>query len=155
MQRRSTPRFAHVGAIALSACVVLGACGKTPTPEVQVRTTLAQAQTAAEKKDIAGLRDLISGTYRDAEGQDKRGVEALLRYYFLRHESIHLFTRVPAVNVSRPDAAEAVVLVAMAARPVRDAHELDGLRADLYRFDITLSKEGDHWRVLRAAWRPV
>ena len=64
------------------------------SPEAQVRTLNTQAESAAEKKDFGSMRRLVSEKYSDSQGQDKKTVEGMLRYYFLRNEAIHLFTRV-------------------------------------------------------------
>lgn len=133
--------------------LTLVACSKTETPVVQVHATIGEAQAAAEKKELAVLKRLVSEKYRDAQGQDKRAIEAVLRYYFLRNESIHVFTRIQSVDVAGSDQAQAVVFVALAGQPLKSAQEFERLRADLYRFDLAFSKEGDRWRVVRADWR--
>jgi hypothetical protein len=137
------------------ALVALAACSKSQTPEAQVRATIAQAETAAEKREVGALRGLVSEKYADSQGQDKRAIEAVLRFYFLRNESIHLFTHVRSVGFPEKDRALAVVLVAMAAQPVKRAEELERLRANLYRFEFRFAREGDQWRVVSAEWRPA
>jgi hypothetical protein len=133
---------------------LLVSCSSEPdTPEAQVRALLKQGEVAAEKKESRVLRGLISEKYSDSEGQDKKAVESILRYYFLRNESIHLLTRVQSITFPEPARAQAVVLVAMAGRPISSARELERLHADLHRFDITLAREGKEWKVIRAEWR--
>jgi hypothetical protein len=131
------------------------ACGKSITPEAQIRARISAAAAAAEKKEHATLRAMVSDKYSDAQGQDKRAVEGMLRIYFLRNESLHLFTRTRSVEFPEKDKATAVVYVAMAAQPVSNAQELERLRADLYRFEMTFVKEEKEWRVARADWRPA
>jgi len=123
------------------------------SPETQVRTLLKRGETAAEKKQTGELRKMISEKYSDSQGQDKRAIEAILRYYFLRHESIHLFMRIQSIAFPQPAQAQAVVLVAMAGQPIAGAEELERLRADLHRFEITLASENKEWKVIRAEWR--
>jgi hypothetical protein len=131
-----------------------GACSSgRDSPEAQVRALLAQGEAAAEKKESGVLRQLISEKYSDSQGQDKKAVEAMLRYYFLRNQSIHLFTRIRQINFPQPDSAQADVMVAMAGQPISDAEELERLRADLHRFEITLARENGEWKVMRAEWR--
>jgi hypothetical protein len=96
---------------------------------------------------------MISEKYSDSQGQDKKAVDALLRYYFLRNQSIHLFTRIRQIGFPQPDLAQADVMVAMAGQPISDAEELERLRADLHRFEITLARENGEWKVIRAEWR--
>jgi hypothetical protein len=141
--------------VILIALCTLAACRNTTTPEAQVRATIAKAEAAAESKDIATLRALVSDRYTDDHGQDKRAIEGMLRYYFLRHQSIHLFTQIQSVTLPEQDRASAVVYVGMAAQPVASAEELARLRADLYRFEIQFAREDDAWRVQGAQWRPA
>lgn len=138
----------------LSVASFTGACSsERDSPEAQVRALLAQGEAAAEKKESGVLRQLISEKYSDSQGQDKKAVEAILRYYFLRNQSIHLFTRIRQINFPQPDLAQADVMVAMAGQPISDAEELERLRADLHRFEITLAREDGEWKVMRAEWR--
>ena len=123
------------------------------SPETQVRTLLKRGEMAAEKKQSGVLRQMISEKYSDSQGQDRRAIEAILRYYFLRHESIHLFMRVQSIAFPQPAQAQAIVLVAMAGQPIAGAEELERLRADLHRFEITLAGENKEWKVIRAEWR--
>jgi ribosome-binding factor A len=143
--------------LALGAVVLLAtACAPPPeSPEAQVRTLFGKAREAAEQKDLATLRRAVSDRYTDAHGNDRRAVEGILRLQFLRHESIHLFTRVSTVVFPEPDRAEATVYVAMAGRPIAEAEALTRLKADLYRFDFVLAKEGEDWKVIHADWRPA
>lgn len=123
------------------------------SPETQVRTLIKQAESAAEKKDSGTLRRLVSEKYSDSQDRDKKIVESIFRFYFLRNEAIHLFTRVQQISFPRPDVAQAVVMVAMAGQPVSTAEELERVRADLHRFEITLALENAEWKVVRAEWR--
>ena len=123
------------------------------SPEAQVRVFLKRGETAAEKKQTGVLRQMISDKYSDSQGQDKRAIEAILRYYFLRNESIHLFMRIQSIAFPQPAQAQAVVLVAMAGQPISGAQELERLRADLHRFEITLAGKNKEWKVICAEWR--
>ena len=123
------------------------------SPETQVRALLKQGETAAENKDTSALRKMISEKYSDSQGQDKRAIEAILRYYFLRNETIHLFVRIQSIAFPQPAQAQAIVLIAMAGQPISGAQELERLRADLHRFEITLASENKEWKVIRAEWR--
>lgn len=123
------------------------------SPETQIRTLLKQGETAAEKKQTGELRQMISDKYSDSQGQDKKAIEAILRYYFLRNETIHLLIRIQSIAFPRPAQAQAIVLVAMAGQPISGAQELERLRADLHRFEITLAGENKEWKVICAEWR--
>ncbi len=142
-----------IGLLGLALVLLAGCRGERTGPEAQVRTLIQEALTAAEQKSVGTLRAMISEKYADEQGQNKRGIEALLRLHFLRNETLHLYARVPSVTLPQPDRAEAVVLVAMAGVPIASVQDLPALRADLHRFEIGFAREDKTWRVQRAAWR--
>ncbi|MCR4300354.1 MAG: hypothetical protein NUV51_01965, partial [Sulfuricaulis sp.] len=127
----------RVLAVLFVAALVSGACSSDrDNPEEQVRSLLEQGETAAENKQVGTLRQMISEKYSDSQSQDKKAIEAILRYYFLRNQTIHLFTRIREIAIPRPDIARADVMVAMAAQPIAGVGELERLQADLHRFEI-------------------
>lgn len=140
-------------ALALLFPLLVSCSAERDTPEAQVRALLQRGEAAAGKRESAALRQMISEKYADNEGRDKKAVEAVLRYYFLRNESIHLLTRIRQISFPRPDIAQVDVMVAMAGQPIADAGQLERLRADLHRFEITLADENKEWKVIRAEWR--
>ena len=113
------------------------------------------AERAAEAKDLSALRGVISERYADDERHDKRTLSRLLQFYLLRHDAIHLFTRINDVRVTVPGQAQAVVYAAMTSRPAVNPEELAQLQADLYRFELVFAEESGEWRVTRASWRRV
>lgn len=141
------------GLILLLVSLTFIAACERDSPQAQLRALIERSEAAAEKKESAVLRQFISERYSDSQGQNKKALEALLRYYFLRHESIHLLTRIQQITFPHSDVAQASVMVAMAAQPILDAGELERLRADLHRFELTFLRENDEWKVVRAEWR--
>jgi hypothetical protein len=145
----------HFPALALALGLAVLACGGgAASPEGQVRSLLGAAQRDAEAMDVKSLRARVSEAYADDEGQDKRAIEGLLAYHFLRNRSVHLLTRIDSVAIPEAGRAEATVFVAMAGRPIARPEQLGGISASLYRFDFDLALEdGEDWRVTRADWR--
>ncbi len=141
-----------MGLAALSALGLLG-CGEPETPEARVRALMAQAEVAAEAMDAAAMKPLVSETYLDDRGQDKQAVVAMLTFYFMRHDSVYLLTRIDSIAIPGDGSAEATVFVAMAGTPILAVEQLAGMRADLYRFDFALLDEDGQWRVSGATWR--
>lgn len=136
--------------LALAAC-----SGNSSSPEAEIRTLVVQAQTAAEERNVSGLRALVAVDYADARGYDRKAVENLIRLHVLRNQSIHLFARIRDIAFPQPDRATVSVAAAMAGRPVASAGELVGVNADLYRFDLELIRRDGKWQVQRAAWEPA
>jgi hypothetical protein len=139
-----------ISAIAWPACL-----SESESAEARIRALLAEMEVAAEAKDLRPVKAVVSEHYTDELGNDRRDIIRLLTYHFLRNQSIHLLTRVAAVELPEPGRASVTAYVAMAGRPIPDADALMQLRADLYRFDFALEDTGGSWQVTRAAWRPA
>ena len=148
--RRPVALLAAIAAIAWPAC--------SPQPEsaeAQIRALLAEMEVATEAKNLRPLKAVVSERYTDDLGNDRQAIVRLLTYHFLRNQSIHLLTRVAAIDLPEPERASVTTYVAMAGRPIADANALTQLRANLYRFDFALEDVEERWQVKRAAWRPA
>jgi hypothetical protein len=120
-----------------------------------VRVVLAALVEGARARDAAAMKEHVSEAYSDAQGNDKRAVVGLVALHFLQNQSVHLLTRVAEVSLATDGAAQATAFAALAGVPIESPEALVALRADLYRFDLTLREEGDAWRVVSAQWRPA
>lgn len=141
-------------AIGLLLMAGLVACGSPDDPEARLRETLAQAEAAIEAGSLLKAAAFISPDYRDDRGFDKRAISRLLLGYLQRHRNIHLLTRIRSVTLSGDGhQAALVLLVAMADVPLASLDALQGVRADLHRFDMTFVDGEDGWRLLRADWQ--
>lgn len=120
-----------------------------------MRALIAGAVQAAEAGDAAGVRAAISPNYSDAEGRDRQTLDGVIRLSLVRHRPLHLYARIPTVEVIGNDRATAVVYAAMAGSKVDAPADVARLSASLYRFDLTLELERGEWRVRSAAWRPA
>ncbi len=115
---------------------------------------IAQAEAAAEERDLDTIKALVSETYRDERGNSKQTVARLVNLYFLQNRSIHLLTRIDTLAVADSLQAEASVLVAMAGQPIGEASILSLARAAVYRFDFTFADEGESdWKVMSVRWQ--
>ena len=148
-------RFGRTHLLLLSLSLFFSACSKPESAEQRLRTLIQNAAHAAEQRDASTLRGYVSERYLDDEGRDRRTVEGILRLYVLRNQSIHLLTRIDRIGFPQPGRADAIVYVAMAARPIASAAELGAFHADLYRFELGFADESGEWRLMRSAWRPA
>jgi hypothetical protein len=143
----------YLCSLLLLSLLLLAACRPAvEAPEEAIRQTIAEAVTAAERKDLRALADLLAADYRDSQGGDRQAAAGMLRYYFLGHQAIHLLTRIRAVELAG-ETAKATVLVAMAGEPLADPSEPSFLRASLYRFEFDWVREQDVWKVRQARWQ--
>lgn len=139
--------------------LLIALCGcqsASESPEDQIRALLARGEKAAEEKDLGTLKEIISDSYADKEGNKKADLVKLLAYHLLRHRSVHLLTRVRTIEFPEPKRSEATVFVAMAAGSLGSIDDLLRMRADLYRVEVSLLEDSPrNWRVTGAAWRPA
>ena len=84
---------------------MLMACSSAPkeSPEDQIRALIAKGEKAAEEKDLGTLKDLVSDSYKDEEGNKKPEIMKILAFHLMQNASVHLLTRVRAIEFPRPD----------------------------------------------------
>jgi hypothetical protein len=131
------------------------ACGGDPlSPEEQVRTVIETMEQAAEEGDVSAFKAIVSESYQDHYGHDKRSLAAYVTYHVMRHSHRRFFARVRSVEIRDEGRAEVEVVAAISGREVSGIEELVGLHADVYKIDMDLDDEGDgDWRVVWAQWR--
>ena len=133
----------------VTVCACLAACGGPSTgPEERLRQWVIDAEAAAEEKDRRGLLDMISKNYTDARGNDHDAIDRLLRFYFLRQQTVSLASRIDEIKVSDETAADMMVTVGMAGTHDRAL----GFSADAYKFHFELANDGDDWLLIGARW---
>lgn len=155
MRRPILPAIRFISlSISLSFWAALGliaGCGADASPEQQVRAVIEQMEAAAESRDVGGLLEHISENYRDGEGRGRAEALQSARVYFIANQSIHLLTRIESVEFPAQDEARLKVQMGMAGRGAQ-AGALD-VNADLYDFDVALTREDGEWKVSYADWR--
>lgn len=156
-RERKKKRFAamHAAKAMAMLCLLLFGCGGEDSPEKQIERLVAEGKEAAEARKPSELKELISGSYVDDHGRTRRDIVALAARYLYANRNIHLFTRIDELLFPSPDRARLRVYAAMAGQNVSDLDALLNMKADLYRFDLELSREDDEWKVVRADWQPA
>ncbi|THB71191.1 MAG: hypothetical protein D6B28_07640 [Gammaproteobacteria bacterium] len=140
----------------------LAACSdKQISEEDQIKYMVERAVTAAEKKELGALIDVLTESYSDKYNKTRKQAGKMLRLYFFRNKSIHLFTRIKSIEIlddtaqQTDDADKRAILqiyVGLAGRPVKGDSPL-GLRADLLLFTMDLIKDDDDWLVEKSDWK--
>jgi hypothetical protein len=153
---RGRGRGARAGLAAALAAGALACGGGEDTPEAAVRRALAAIEAAAEAKDPGALAEAISADYADPQGNDRDAVRRIAAFHLLRHQGVHTLVRVRELAIAEPGRAQVEALVAMAGAEIPDADVLATVRADLYRFAVSLrEEEAGVWRVTSATWHPA
>ena len=136
---------------ALALAVLASGCGSSD-PEAEIRALLTAAEGAAEARDVGFFGDAIGDSYRDAQGNDREAVLRMLRGLFIANQRIEIVSRIDEIDVEGGDAARAVVHAGMVGRRT-DATLIDGLGADLYRFELELVNDGGNWQIIGADFK--
>jgi len=131
------------------------ACGGDPlSPEEKVRSTIEAMEQAAEEGDVSAFKAMVSESYEDERGNDKRSLAAYVTFHVMRNDSRHLFTRIRSIEIRDSGRAEVALVAAITGSAISGPEELAGLRADVYRIDMDLDDEGDgDWRLVWAQWK--
>lgn len=129
-----------------------GCGGPEESPETRIKSLISDVEQAAETRDISVIKDIVSGQYQDGRGYDRQTVLRIVQGIFLRNREIHLLSVVRELQV-KEDNGRARVLVAMSGKPIESAEALIDIRAELIRFDVDFTLEGDEWRVRAVEWQ--
>jgi len=134
-------------------CAFLAGCGggSEAGPEEALRAWVEAAEAAAQNKDRHDLLAMISENYADSRGNDHQQIGNMLRFYFLRQQSVAFLTSIDDIVLMGDTAAQLNLTVAMAGT---DASAL-GVRADAYNFELELENTDDEWMLIGARWGAV
>jgi hypothetical protein len=107
---------------------------------------IAAAEQAAEARDVSAVMELVSPDYSDADGRQAAELSRYLRGYFIANQSIHLLTRIDALEFPAAGVAEVELTVAMVGRDA-EADSAWDLAADVHALRLTLMEKGGSWQV--------
>lgn len=141
-----------LGAVCLLGAMSVAGCGASD-PELEIRAMLAAAEEAAEARDVGFFSDVLGTSYRDARGNDREEALRMIRGYFIANQRVEIVSRVDELVLEGPqgDAARAVVHAGMAGQRAGGGL-IDGVDADLYRFELELVNDDGDWRIIGATW---
>jgi len=133
----------------LAGLALLAACaGEPASPEAEIRALFERAESAIEARDVKPVKEMISERYADRRGRDKAALKGVLAGHLLGHRVVYLFVQVKEIEIASPDAARAVVVVAMTGVPVESAEALVTVTGQIYRIEVELVREDGDWRVI-------
>jgi hypothetical protein len=151
---RLTLHRGRLSPLALALVAALGCGGGDPSPQEQIRAWVRSAQTAANEQDTAALRALVAESYADGRGLTKADIDGMIGLQMLRGRPYVLLRVQDLALDEAEDGAQVQVLAGMARVPAGGFEEMLRVSADLYVFDLELSRAGqDRWSVTSARWR--
>ncbi len=134
--------------------LVLACSDSAVSPEDEIRQFIEAGVEAGENRSVADLSELIHPDYNDQNGYSRKQLGKLLRVYFFRHKTIHLFTRIDEIELLTDNEASVRLHVAMAGTVISDVNALSALSARIYRFELQLFKQQE-WLIRHASWAPA
>ncbi|MDI9240054.1 nuclear transport factor 2 family protein [Lysobacter sp. LF1] len=135
----------RLGAVALLVAVSTG-CGRAP-PEQRLRETIDALHEAVERKDAAGVRDLLADDFVGPDALDRDGVRRMAQVLFLRHGHVGANTGPVAIQMT-PGHATARFSVAMTG----GSGQLLPDAARLYEVETGWREQDGEWRLISARW---
>jgi hypothetical protein len=91
---------------------------------------------------------MLAENYADARGNDRKAIDQVLRFYFLRQDSLVLLSNIEEITISGETAAIVKLTAAMAGAN----NAASGFSADAYRFELELEHDDDDWLLVAARW---
>lgn len=141
------------GMTVVAIAILLAGCA-APTPEERIRRLFAEAEQAAEEKEVGTLIDFTASDFAGSSGLDRRELRGYLFVLFQQHEQVFVLHRVTSIDVgSDGTTATARAAVAMAGAPIEVPADLSRISADLLVVETDLRVEDGEWRVAGASWR--
>ncbi len=142
--------------ILLPVLVFISSCKDSAlTPEDEIRAFIAQGVEAAENRNSGDLEEMIHPQYSDQKGFNQDRLIKMVKLYFFRHKNIYLFTKIDEIKIFSDQEALVTLHVAMAGQAISSLSMLSSLRAQIYRFELDLVKQGDKWMLQHAEWQPA
>ncbi len=141
--------------VALCALVAALGCGGPDDPEARLRARLEAIEAAVEAREVGDVKDAIAEDFRDAGGRDKRELTRYVAGMLLRHQTIHVVSRVRELAVGGDGTGRVEVIAALASGPIASAADLTQLRGDIYRFEFEFVDRDETWLLQHAQWRPA
>jgi hypothetical protein len=140
---------AAAGVALVASCLACGA----PSAEDRLRRMIEAGRQAVEDKDFDTLGGLVSETYSDSGGRDRRALLGGLRALALERGQVHTLVREEALSIPAPGRGEASFVVAVASTPIESPARFDTASANFLRVDLTFADEDGTWRLTGSAWR--
>lgn len=134
--------------------MTMAGCHKE-TDEQKIKKIVTDIQTAAEAKDVKGIINHISKTYKDPQGFNYETIKGLLVGYFLQYPKVSVYINNLEISVENSSARAEFQTILTSGNKTGSIKDIVPQSLGMYDFNISLIKESDGWKVISAKWEPV
>ncbi len=139
-------------AIAVGAAVYALWPSPRRSPEDEVRALVASAVDAAQRRDVAGVTDVLAEDFRGPQGTSRQEARQLVLGHLMRSQgALVVLNPLLDVTVAGPDRASFQGTFIFARGPVADGHQ-PGDGASRYELSATLARRDGRWVITAASW---
>jgi len=117
--------------------------------EDRIKRVIYQGKEAIEKKDIEGVMEQVSRSYRDDYGLNKVAIMALFQRVFHQFDAINIRIEEMQITISENKQGRATILTWATAREQDKTGYIVGSAERPCQIIFTLAKEGGRWRVIK------
>jgi len=127
-------------------------CRGDRTDEELILGMIDDAVDAAVAKDIKGVMEHVSDSYKDEYGNDRDALKGLLFVYFRQYDRINVYVRETEITVEGDRAEAAVKVVFTGGESLEDIGDMVPNSGGGYLLEMTLEREDGDWMVVRSRW---
>lgn len=142
--------LAPIGLVGLIG-LLLG-CPDEEDPESKIRKAIESAAAAAERKDVAGVMELVSENVK-ARGMDYAEIKRMV-FGQLRvgdWQKVMLLRTIVAMESETTAKAETTVVLARG--QVKSIEDAVSANSGTYQFELNFQKEDSDWKVVRVEYK--
>jgi len=141
--------------MALFTLAIIPSCKKPLSEEEKIQALIEDAKKSAEAKDIGGVLDFISGSYKDEYGNDRDALKGLLFYYFQSYSAIGVTLRESEIVVEGDSATASSKVILTGGAGGEGESDILPNSGSGYLLELELVKEEGDWMVVRARWTDI
>jgi len=141
----------------LLPCIVFSiiSCRRGLSDEDLIREMIDDAVRAAVEKDIKGITEHVSDSYKDEYGNDRDALKGLLFVYFRQYDRINVHVRDTEIGVEGDRAEATVKVIFTGGESLEDIGDMVPSSGGGYLLEMKLQKEGGDWKVVRSRWTDI
>jgi hypothetical protein len=117
--------------------------------EARIKRVIYQGKAAIEKKDIEGVMEQVSRSYRDDYGLNKLAIFALFQRVFHEFDAINIRIEEMEITINENKQGRATILTWATARMQDKTGYIVGSSDKPCKVTFTLIKERGKWRVIK------